>query len=161
MTPAQLTCILLPIVLAIHCHKAPPSQSSSQVTLRPSLPDSRRELSIASKNGRDLFKKNCAMCHGLEGLGDGVNAPNLSPPPRNFRNLAFAKQRTVHHIFHVISQGGIQNHLSANMPAWGKSFKLYEQWDLVAYIDQIARTELQKVRLENRSALPNQTPSKK
>ena len=39
------------------------------------------------ENGKKLFKTNCASCHGENGLGDGVAAAALNPPPRNFHDL--------------------------------------------------------------------------
>jgi mono/diheme cytochrome c family protein len=36
--------------------------------------------------GRDLFKANCASCHGDNGLGDGPSAAMLNPKPRNFHS---------------------------------------------------------------------------
>jgi mono/diheme cytochrome c family protein len=37
--------------------------------------------------GRDLYKANCASCHGDNGQGDGPTAPTLNPKPRNFHSL--------------------------------------------------------------------------
>lgn len=34
--------------------------------------------------GADLFKSNCASCHGAEGKGDGIAGASLNPKPRNF-----------------------------------------------------------------------------
>jgi mono/diheme cytochrome c family protein len=34
--------------------------------------------------GKDLFKQNCAACHGESGLGDGPAAAGLNSQPRNF-----------------------------------------------------------------------------
>jgi len=36
------------------------------------------------KTGGDLFKANCASCHGDQGKGDGLAAAALNPKPRNF-----------------------------------------------------------------------------
>ena len=37
-------------------------------------------------NGKELFQKNCASCHGNSGMGDGAAGAALNPPPRNFTN---------------------------------------------------------------------------
>jgi caa(3)-type oxidase subunit IV len=34
--------------------------------------------------GKDLFTTNCAVCHGVEGNGDGAGGAALTPKPRNF-----------------------------------------------------------------------------
>ena len=34
-------------------------------------------------NGETVFRKSCAFCHGENGDGQGVEAPNLSVPPED------------------------------------------------------------------------------
>jgi mono/diheme cytochrome c family protein len=34
--------------------------------------------------GRDLYRKNCEQCHGIEGRGDGPAGVAIRPPPRDF-----------------------------------------------------------------------------
>jgi hypothetical protein len=41
---------------------------------------------IVSK-GRELYKNNCATCHGESGQGNGTSASLLNPKPRNFQSL--------------------------------------------------------------------------
>lgn len=36
------------------------------------------------EKGKELFKNNCASCHGETGMGDGAGAAALNPKPRNF-----------------------------------------------------------------------------
>lgn len=36
------------------------------------------------EKGRASFAKNCVVCHGAKGEGDGVAGKSLRPPPRNF-----------------------------------------------------------------------------
>jgi mono/diheme cytochrome c family protein len=36
------------------------------------------------KRGQEAFAKNCAQCHGPDGLGDGPAALTVNPRPRNF-----------------------------------------------------------------------------
>jgi mono/diheme cytochrome c family protein len=40
------------------------------------------------KKGHELYKNNCAACHGENGLGDGISASMLTPKPRNLRSLS-------------------------------------------------------------------------
>jgi mono/diheme cytochrome c family protein len=37
--------------------------------------------------GHELYKNNCAACHGESGQGNGPSASLLNPKPRNFRSL--------------------------------------------------------------------------
>ncbi len=39
------------------------------------------------KKGEELYKANCASCHGNEGKGDGIAGAALNPKPRNFGEL--------------------------------------------------------------------------
>lgn len=46
------------------------------------------------KQGEALFKKQCAICHGTEGEGDGPAADFLFPKPRNFTTGSFKVRST-------------------------------------------------------------------
>jgi caa(3)-type oxidase subunit IV len=35
-------------------------------------------------HGKEIFNVNCAVCHGVEGKGDGAGGAALNPKPRNF-----------------------------------------------------------------------------
>jgi mono/diheme cytochrome c family protein len=48
----------------------------------------------AIAKGRDLYKTNCASCHGDNGTGDGAAASMLNPKPRNFTSLTGWKNGT-------------------------------------------------------------------
>lgn len=41
----------------------------------------------AIAKGKELYKTNCASCHGDNGVGDGAAAAMLNPKPRNFTTL--------------------------------------------------------------------------
>jgi mono/diheme cytochrome c family protein len=46
------------------------------------------------REGGVLFRHYCAVCHGGEGHGDGFNAYNLDPKPRDLADPAFQAQRS-------------------------------------------------------------------
>lgn len=52
----------------------PPVDPKTVMTVTPEL----------LKRGQEVFAKNCAQCHGPEGLGDGPAASTTNPRPRNF-----------------------------------------------------------------------------
>jgi len=56
--------------------------------LRPDAPSARADEDDAAR-GMKLYEKHCAICHGVEGRGDGPAAYLLSPKPRDFTRGEF------------------------------------------------------------------------
>src|ERR1017187_2689026 len=45
------------------------------------------DTSTSENKGKELYLSyGCALCHGWNGGGDGVNSQNFNPPPTNFHN---------------------------------------------------------------------------
>jgi len=74
-----------------------------------------------AREGRALFQHYCATCHGNEGHGDGLNAFNLDPKPRDLADAAFQEKRTDEDLAAVIRSGGGVAGLSTGMPPWGRT----------------------------------------
>ena len=55
--------------------------------------------------GAQLYRENCAACHGMSGDGHGPNAAQLDPPPIAFTDRARARQRSLFGLYQVIGQG--------------------------------------------------------
>lgn len=72
--------ILIAIVLLLGLGKAPSAFSENS--------------SIDLANGQESFKRNCVVCHGDKGLGDGLAAKFLFPKPRNFSDVLFKVRST-------------------------------------------------------------------
>jgi mono/diheme cytochrome c family protein len=88
-------------------------------------------------DGKQLYDKNCAHCHGAKGDGNGFGAPHLTPPPRDFtaaqfkfRTTATGALPTDDDLFRVISRG--LN--GTGMPPWQYLLTDEERWALVDYI---------------------------
>jgi cbb3-type cytochrome c oxidase subunit II len=60
--------------------------------------------SAAANAGRGIYTQNCAVCHGLEGWGNGPNSLSLEKKPANF-SRAFFKQYPDEMWFYRISEG--------------------------------------------------------
>ena len=69
--------------------------------------------------GKDIYKHYCQTCHGETGAGDGFNAFNLDPRPRDLSDPAFQKKKTDAEFADTIRRGGAGVGLSALMPPWG------------------------------------------
>src|SRR5690349_6337201 len=55
--------------------------------------------------GQSIYKKNCQMCHGEKGRGDGPAARNLKEKPFDFTQKAKMEKLTDEEMFKVISKG--------------------------------------------------------
>lgn len=72
------------------------------------------------------YDKNCVLCHGTAGKGDGPAAAALNPKPRNFGDKAIQGQ-TDGELFWKITEG------RALMPGW-KTLPEQVRWSLVNYV---------------------------
>ena len=90
----------------------------------PILPD---EDSLAS--GKALFRRNCAVCHGEKGDGQGPAAAALTTAPANFLDTQHSAMYNPGEKFWIIGNGSG----ATGMPPF-KAFSPAERWDLVNYI---------------------------
>lgn len=86
------------------------------------------------REGRVLFRHYCATCHGQEGRGDGLNAYNLDPRPRDLSDGSFQKLRSDEDLAAVIRSGGGVSGLSTGMPPWGRTLDERMIRNVVAYL---------------------------
>ena len=90
-----------------------------------------------SEEGKEIYEKSCAHCHGTEGRGDGSAAENLLPRPRDFtsglykiRSTESGQLPTDQDLFDIITEGMP----GSSMPGWETSLDTKERWEVVAYI---------------------------
>jgi len=86
--------------------------------------------------GHKIFSRYCTPCHGETGAGNGYNASNLDPSPRDLTDSdeEYMVKLDNDEIFEVLKLGGYGVDLSGGMPVWGKVFSEEELWSLVAYV---------------------------
>ena len=82
--------------------------------------------------GKALYQKNCAVCHGPQGLGDGPAAFTLTPRPFNLQ--LHVPQHAPGEIYYWISDGVA----STPMPAWKDQLSETERWELIRYLQALA-----------------------
>lgn len=92
-------------------------------------PVPRTQASIAA--GQATYQAQCTACHGADALGDGPVAANLFPRPANLR--ALAGTRTDGSLFATITYG------RGPMPAFGGSLSEHQRWDVVNYLQSLAK----------------------
>lgn len=86
--------------------------------------------------GERLYEKNCSICHGVNGHGDGPQARSLTPSPADLRNLSGPRSEPGYWFFRI-KQGGKAEPLARDrsaMPAWGEHLTDREIWQVVAYM---------------------------
>jgi len=84
--------------------------------------------------GRDVYQHYCQTCHGETGAGDGFNAFNLDPHPRDLSDPDFQKKKTDADLRDAILRGGAGVGLSPLMPPWGRTLSARQMDDVVLYL---------------------------
>ncbi|MBI3193365.1 MAG: cytochrome c [Ignavibacteriae bacterium] len=123
-----LPCFIIVLILVTGCTQEKPAtqlhnnklDSTKNVDLS-SLAESTRtatELTYEERQGKSFYEKYCIVCHGQEGKGDGFNAFNLDPKPRDFTDSLYMNALSDARLFEVISQGGRGMNKSNLMPSW-------------------------------------------
>ncbi|MEO5740403.1 MAG: cytochrome c [Vicinamibacterales bacterium] len=121
-------------VTAVFAGQAKPAASAKPAAAS-AKPAAATAESIA--NGAALFKRQCVMCHGATGAGDGAAAKTLKGklPPLN--DKATMSKLTDEHIHEAITNG--KKTEIGNMPALGKRLKPEEITDIVNYARTLAK----------------------
>jgi mono/diheme cytochrome c family protein len=125
-------CAIALLALAACSRKAAPAQEAST----PAAPTPSYEALL----GRDVFVHYCATCHGDAGAGDGFNAYNLDPHPRDLSDPAFQKSKTDAQLTDTIHRGGAGVGLSSLMPPWGRTLTERQVGEVVLYIRSLKKT---------------------
>jgi predicted CXXCH cytochrome family protein len=85
--------------------------------------------------GRELYQKNCEVCHGYDGKGKTAAGGGLYPPPSDLsRDALAARKRTDGELFYFI-RNGIRN---TAMPGW--QLPDQQTWQLVTYVRNLPLT---------------------
>jgi mono/diheme cytochrome c family protein len=92
------------------------------------------QLTYEQRQGKHLYAKYCAVCHGDDGKGSGFNAYNLDPKPRDFTDAKYMDGLADERIFQTISGGGRSVNRSSSMPSWGGRMDKQEIKFVMAYV---------------------------
>lgn len=91
---------------------------------------------------RARYLRHCAACHGVDGRGDGFNAPFLEPArPTPFADRDRLAPRPDDTLFDGIHSGGAILNRSHLMPPWGGTFEPAEIRELVGHLRELCRCE--------------------
>lgn len=89
-------------------------------------------------NGKALYEKNCAACHGTSGKGDGPAAVSMNPKPRNLRDREYVQTLSDSYLLEIITYGGASVDKSALMPGWGNVLSQKEIIDIISYVRELS-----------------------
>jgi mono/diheme cytochrome c family protein len=84
--------------------------------------------------GKNIYAHYCQNCHGETGAGDGFNAFNLDPRPRDLSDPAFQKKKTDADFADAVRRGGTGVGLSPLMPPWGHTLSARQIDEVVLYL---------------------------
>ena len=141
----KLTILLLSLsILLIECsgkkdvsqHQAPQTDSANTHEFGSPAVTTAGPVSLTyeQKQGKFLYTKYCSICHGAEGKGDGFNAFNLDPKPRDFTDKKYMNALNDPRLVETVTEGGRGVNRSPYMPTWGGRLTRQEIEYLVDYI---------------------------
>jgi mono/diheme cytochrome c family protein len=122
---------------------APASSSATAVAAPgPAAPASPASppLSYEQRLGRDVYQRYCQVCHGETGGGDGFNAFNLDPHPRDFSDPAFQKKKSDADLADAVRRGGAGVGLTSLMPPWGRTLSSRQIDSVVLYLRTLRKS---------------------
>ncbi len=86
------------------------------------------------EDAKRIFTRDCSICHGYAGTGDGIYKAGLQPPPPDFSDGSYGTLADPAYkdddYFWRISEGLPWS----AMPAWKSQFPVNDRWKLVHYI---------------------------
>ena len=118
--------LLLPCLL-VSCE---PAETRSEETI--TVPTARLSDPASIESGGALFRRYCALCHGLNADGKGVRREGLSADPRNFHDSVWREKTSPADIFRTMSDGLSQS----SMPSF-RALTEEQRWDIVAYLESL------------------------
>ncbi len=98
------------------------------------------QLTYEQRQGKQIYSKYCAVCHGIEGKGDGFNSFNLDPKPRDFSDTRYMNALSEERLFQTVDGGGRSVNKSPLMPTWGGRLSKEEIEFVAAYIHTFGKS---------------------
>ncbi len=82
--------------------------------------------------GKTYYKQYCMVCHGEQGKGDGFNAYNLDPKPKDL--TVVVKTSSNEALFKSVSDGTIGANDRFQCPPWGRTLGEDKTNVIIAYL---------------------------
>ncbi len=94
------------------------------------------DSAAAANAGAGIYRQNCAVCHGLNGLGNGPNALAMAKKPANFSDPKYKKYSNETWYWRVAE--GVPG---TRMPRWKLKLEPQQMWYLVAFLKTLPQDE--------------------
>jgi mono/diheme cytochrome c family protein len=107
------------LLVCVACGKGqePPPPTSGSPNAKPeSGPRGTVSAGGGMAQARSMYETVCAMCHGIDGTGNGQAAASLNPKPRNYTDAAWQASVTDDDLKKTILLGGQGVGKSPTMP---------------------------------------------
>jgi cbb3-type cytochrome c oxidase subunit II len=117
------------------------------------------DSAAAANAGAGIYRQNCAVCHGTNGLGNGPNALAMNKKPANF-SRPFFKAYSDKTWYYKVAEGVP----GTRMPRWKLKLEPEQMWYLVAFLKTLPQEKeviiqeyqtIDDMDWENQSQLPN------
>jgi high-affinity iron transporter len=144
-TAGPARALLDSIAAAIAARRAPAALDSLELRFAALLGnEAKLELPrgpIDLAEGRTIFQRSCASCHGVAGLGDGPAGAQMHPRPPAIGTAALMSGVTPGMMFRITSIG------IAGTPMAGFAGALTpeQRWNVVAYVNSLRTTHAQQL----------------
>jgi cytochrome c oxidase cbb3-type subunit 3 len=129
-----------------------PAALAAVLTLGAMLAAQGAALAFDAVRARQQYDAYCAECHGRDGRGDGPTAMVQQTRPRDFTDCDLMAKISDRKMIDVITNGGYENGMSPDMPAWKYAFSDEDIRGLADRIRRFCKTYAQMPR-RGRTAL--------
>jgi mono/diheme cytochrome c family protein len=131
-------------LIALSCSRSssgsaqPQGGDSARIAEGTSVAQASQPITYAQRQGKYIYGRYCAVCHGDQGAGDGFNAYNLDPKPHSLADSTYVAALSDEALSQVIALGGRGVNKSVLMPAYDGTLNQDQISYLVAYIRRLA-----------------------
>ena len=115
-----------------YSHTTVDAITSASVYAKHDIDPELEKLSDQARQGKKLWRQNCAFCHAADGTGDNWIGSFLEPKPRNLTDKNFMQHMTTDVLLERIRSGLI----NTSMPAWKNVLSDSEIRLIISYIDE-------------------------
>ncbi|HEU4995419.1 MAG TPA: cytochrome c/FTR1 family iron permease [Gemmatimonadaceae bacterium] len=141
---AAARAILDSIIAAVAARKAPGEVKALEQRFATAL-GSEAALEIPAKaidlaEGRQLYEKTCASCHGISGRGDGPSAGGMNPRPPAVGDHETMRDVSPATMYRIVSVG-----ISGTpMTGFASGLTVEQRWNIVSYLISLRTTPQQR-----------------